>query len=136
MTIPLEFEEGVGVLISTEAPEGEPYQIVQYTITAFDLNVIINGYNYTIPIPVTIVCSEENGSFATTIPITTVTQTEKYSGDKLTVKFSVNLLFCLTPIPPMTWVNVQVVCTITEEIDGVNESICFTCACPLIPPPE
>jgi hypothetical protein len=73
---------------------------IQFTIPGFDI-------------------AESNGSFSATIPLETLTYV--YHGPLLTYTISVgvNLLFCLTPIPPVGWINLQFPLNIEISGDGL-----------------
>ena len=72
--------------------------------------------NFTIP---GFTVSQENGSFSATIPLQSLNY--EYSGPLLTytINVGVNLLFCLTPIPPVGWINLQFPINIVLSGDGL-----------------
>lgn len=72
--------------------------------------------NFTIP---GFTVSQENGTFSATIPLQSLNY--EYSGPLLTytINVGVNLLFCLTPDPPVGWINLQFPINIVLSGDGL-----------------
>lgn len=126
ITVPMSFELATGVSITVEG--GEPIECASITFNSFDFVLDINGVKSTIKVPVSLTVSEENGSFAVTIPITSISETYHSDGYTYNLNFSFNLLTCLTPSGGAGWLNFQVACSI--NVDGIKTN--FDIACPII----
>ena len=126
MTIPMDFELAAGYAITVTG--GEPIECASITFKSFDFAIDVNGSKSTINVPVTLTVSEENGSFAVTIPITSISETYHSDGYSYDLKFSFNLLTCLNPSGGAGWLNLQVACSI--NVDGITTN--FDIACPIV----
>ena len=89
--------------------------------------------NYVLNIvPDQITVTQENGSFSISIQLQSFSTT--YSADGFDYDFSIDteLQFCLDPVPPVGWINLQLTCELGTEYDGVNYSTGFAIECPIV----
>ena len=135
--IPFVFESSAGVEISVEEPP-EPFQANSITIEECDCSLVISGAgintNITInilPTPITIV--EINGSFSINVPLYGFSSSATELGIKYTLSVETSLLFCLEPVPPVGWINLELDCSITAyENDVINYTVGFKLNLPIV----
>jgi hypothetical protein len=140
-TVPTAWEVEVGYLVGQETPP-EPFNCESITVYSFEFQVDINNgeIDETVTIPLGndgegIVFYAYNGTyFYAQQYLGGGTGTYKWDGFKYELDFDFYMLYCLEPEPPMTWINLQVECTMSVTYDDAYYSVTFTVACPLIPP--
>lgn len=109
-------------------PAPTPVETAAIEFQNFTFNITVNGVSFTIPVPITLIISETNGSFSATIPLTSITEIYQSGGISYSINFSFNLLACLTPSDGVGWLNIQIVGSF--EIEGVIQN--FLIVCPII----
>ncbi len=127
LTIPMIFDLGAGFQITADAPT-EPIQTASFTFEDFTFEINVNGVSVTIDVPVSLTITEKNGTFSTTIPITSITETFTTDGITYTITFSFSLYGCLTPTPPVGWLNIE----IAGSLSAAGATTDFTILCPII----
>jgi len=119
---------GVGEVWTVSAPEGKPYQASTITVNDFDVGFTINGMNnadglpFSFNVPANVSFSESNGSFSASWPLGTINETYNYAGFTYTAAITVYILGCLTPVPPVGWINLQFDITLTVTYDTTSQS--------------
>ena len=130
--IPMTYDLAAGYTITATTPPS-PVEIASYTFEAFTFEITVNGIPISIPIPCSLTVSETNGSFETTVPITSINESYSDDGIDYSIDFSFNFLLCLTPTGGMAWLNLQVVGTVTASYENiVPVKTSFTIACPIV----
>lgn len=104
----------LGVELTIEDPV-EPFEVFAIQINSLPVIISINGQQILnlnlVSIPIQV--KEENGQFAIVIPIGSFGSEGSYQGLPISLMVQFNLLFCLDPVPPVGWVNLQVENTFT-----------------------
>jgi hypothetical protein len=130
--IPMTYELAAGYSITVDTPL-EPIETVSYTFEDFTFNITVNGTTSSITIPCTLEVSETNGSFETTVPITSISESYSDEGIDYSVDFSFNFLLCLTPENGIAWLNIQVVGSLTASYENIAPvTTSFTITCPIV----
>lgn len=130
-SMPIAFEIGQAYAITTT------YQGVIETSSisfqGFDLTFNVNGQGFSIPVPVTLTVSQQNGQFSATIPIETFTESYNEDGIDFVITFAISLVACATPLPPMGWLNAQVSISFSASMVGLpSYSTSFIVMCPIV----
>jgi hypothetical protein len=138
MKVPTNFEVEVGYVVGdTLSPLGVPFACEEYTIYSFKIDANINGVEAKLDIDlgedgITFVAF--NDYYYATETLGEGKGTYEYQGFTYTLKFTISLLYCLEPEPPMSWINIQVALDVSVDYDGVKSTSSILVACPLIPP--
>ncbi len=130
--IVLEFVAGTAVALTVESPT-TPIETTSIVIKSGTLTLTVNGTPFVLNIvPDQITINQEDGSFSISIQLESFSTT--YSADGFDYDFSIDteLQFCLDPVPPVGWVNLQLSCELGTEYDGVNYSTSFAIECPIV----
>jgi hypothetical protein len=135
MTVPMTFVIGVGETITLEGPT-IPYITNSINITKFDCSVKVNGQPFVLTVPAQITITQTNGEFSATYQLATLNETYTADGFAYNLNFTFNLLACLTPEPPVGWLNIQVIVDMdVDYADNIAGAVCSLSAaavCPII----
>ena len=101
--------------IIVEGPT-EPYSVLSVTIQNPQIGLSINGIGTTLTFPITEILeySSESG-FSTSIQLPSVYGSYVYLGTKINIQIKEYIVFCLNPVPPVGWINVQLQITLSYE---------------------
>lgn len=128
----LEFVAGSSIAITVEGPN-TPIETTSITINSGTLTLTVDTTPITInlvPNPITI--NQENGSFSIDIELESFSTTYSAGGFDYTFTLDSDLQFCLDPVPPVGWINLQLSCGLSTGYDGVNYGTNFTIECPIV----
>lgn len=129
-SIPGTFTTGSGESLSMTGYEA--FETTSFKIKQFIITLSVNGEPYKISIPLNVTCYQTNGEFSATVALYSLTYSENIDGFDYNISMSFNLLFCAEPIPPMGWLNLQIDCGLSVDVEGFDYSTYFTIACPII----
>ena len=135
ITVPTTMQLSEGVIITETAPTGAPFEMASMTIYSFDFSFYVNGFGYNVPINLGsgITIEELNGEFALSYTLGALTETYTDDGYDYEINMTFNLVLCATPIPPVGWLNIQVVTAFSVTLDGVGiYKTSFSLMCPII----
>ena len=121
-SIPMIFSLSEGTIINIGGPisSEQPYEASEITIQGFTVNLNINGSNVPIQFPDNVTLAQQNGTFSVTVCLGSNSDSFTENIMNYTINYTLdiatNLLFCLTPVPPAGWLNLQIVCTLTANV--------------------
>lgn len=137
LSVPMDFVVAVGYLVGEETPP-EPFICESFTIYTYTFKVDIN--NGAIEETVTIDCGPDgitfyayNDYYYAQEYLTGGKGSYTYDGIEYDLDFDFYILYCLEPVAPMTWINLQVSCTMSVVYDETSWNTTFSVACPLLP---
>ena len=127
-------QEQVTFTTSSTTPSPIAAAQVNFNNSTFSLTVGVDNEDTTITfiLPDFTVNVESDGDFSVQVPIGDVSSTYNADGIDYTLTIDVQMLFCLVPTPPQTWINIELDCTLSCIIDGVNYEQHFSIACPCV----
>ena len=137
MNVPMTFGCGTGFTVGTTGETG--IETSSISVSSFSISMGINGDNLTINVDLGegITLQQDNGTFSATLYLTSLSSsyTDSTIGVTYSISIVVNLLMCAEPIPPISWLNIQLVTRIEArfDADGVDtaDTIDFTVNCPI-----
>lgn len=134
--MPIEITSELGVQLNIETP-AEPFQAESITFDECALTLSVNSTNYDIDLVTNpIELDEENGQFSLSIELGGFESSFTEWGLTYELKVTSSLEFCLTPIPPVGWVNLVLTCelSISDEIADIDfgYSTSFQVSCPIV----
>jgi hypothetical protein len=105
-----------------------PVAIATLNISNTVFTLGINDNVYTIPIPVALQLTfSPDSPPSVSIPLDSVNEAIAFTSDvgsiSLTANITFSLLFCLLPVPPVGWVNLQADVTLSGSFDGEGVSV-------------
>ena len=126
VNLPLTASASVGLDFSVDAP-AEPYQCMSVTLGACEIDASVNGSGFKINIlPDPLQLTEKNGDFSSTMDLGGFSSDYNYGGVDYSLSISASLLLCLTPEPPMGWVNIDLDCSFAATVAYVaTETVSF-----------
>lgn len=110
----------------------QPVAVAEVSYTNNKLTMGIDGTNIDLELPSVELSADSSGSFSADVPIGTVTTSFEEDGISYSLEIEAELLFCLDPTPPQGWINIQLSCSMSCTIDGVNYEQEFAVACPIV----
>ncbi len=128
----LEFVASTAVALTVESPN-TPIETTSIVVQSGTLTLYVNGEPFVLNIvPNQITLQQENGSFSISIQLQSFSST--FSNDGFDYDFNIDseLQFCLDPIPPVGWINLQLSCILSTVYDGINYSTSFAIECPIV----
>lgn len=136
LNTPMSVASETAVSFTLDAPP-DPVEIVTLTFdkTTIKLSVGVEGEDVTITLklPAFEVYADSNGEFYTTVEIGKISSTmQGPPGISYTLSIDAQLLLCLNPKPPESWVNIQLNCTLSCDMEGIVYKESFGIACPLV----
>lgn len=122
-----------------------PIEATSVQLNDFNLDINVgpnappatNSTNITLSVPCTITLTQQNGTFNATVLIGTLVETYTADGLVYAATITINLLFCATPIPPQTWINLQLAVSFTVAyssdvgVDLLAKPVSFVVVLPL-----
>ena len=133
VNLPITATASVGLDITVDSPPS-PYQAFSVTLEACEIDASVNGSGFkinAIPAPTTL--QQNNGEFSATTDLGGFSSSVGYAGINYSLSIDTSILFCLTPTPPLGWVNINLDCNFGANYAGiVSESVDFNISMPIV----
>jgi len=136
-SVPIAMKLTEGAIITVDTP---PTAIVAESIViggpvgseGFEIAMSVNDQGFSINIPITVTLTEINGTFLATVSIYTASTTYDADGISYAISVGTDFLFCLTPVPPVGGMNLQLTCSFSAAIGDISSSTGFAVVIPII----
>lgn len=131
-SIIMEFVAESAVTLTVESPT-TPIESTSIVIKSGTLTLQVNGTPFVLNlVPNQITLNQENGSFSISIQLESFSTTFSSSGFEYDFSIDTELQFCLDPVPPVGWINLQLSCDLSTSYDGIKYSTSFAIECPIV----
>lgn len=126
------FEAGEEIVISETEP-AEPVETTSIVLNSCPLTLTANGTVIDIElIPNPITMEQENGTFSLSVELAGYSSSVETGGITYKLDISSSILFCLEPVPPSGWINIDLDCTLSANGDGISYEASFTISAPIV----
>jgi hypothetical protein len=128
----LEFVAGTSIALTVESPDTT---VETTSIVIKSGTLLLSGDQFTAflnIVPNQITITQENGSFSVSIELESFKTTYSADGFDYDFSFDTNLQFCLDPVPPVGWINLQLSCELGTEYLDTDYSTSFAIECPIV----